>query len=102
MTQVFGRVVVLLTANTTFNGKDYTLVFWRSQNARNPQNGTVALQSTMFVHQNDKYAFTRDLANSHFGKILLACHISGGIWKYSFFEKALTASEFPQFIYQVQ
>lgn len=94
--------IVLMTATTFFDGKDYALVLFRSQNKSDPRNGSIGLHVMIFVRNQDVYLATRDLYDSYFGGILFAAHASGRmIWKYSDFIKTMKQSEFPASFYVV-
>ena len=75
------HTTVLLTATTTVDSKDYALVFWRAQNERNPTNGIIALQTTIFVRKKDAngdtYLLSQDLGSSEFENIGVAAHATG-------------------------
>lgn len=101
ITNSMTHVIVLLTATANYEGKDYALVFWRSQNIKDPRNGFIALQKTIFVNQNGEYLLTKDLDESYLGDILNVAHANGGVWEYLDFEKVLKNSEFPKGFYNV-
>ena len=95
-------ITPLLTAETSLEGKDYVLVFWRAQNDMNPKNGSIALQNTIFVRNGGEYFMTRDLEASYLEDILRAGQLKGGgIWKYPDFEKKMKESTFPPHFYAI-
>jgi hypothetical protein len=97
---VMSHVTVLLTATTSFNGKKYTLVLSRAENSKSPQNGSVALQTMIFVEQNGMFLMTRDLRDSYFGRVCEKAGCPpGGLWKYAEFEKGMESSQFPKSFY---
>jgi len=93
------HVTILLTASNTFEGRDYSLVLWRGQNSKNPQNGYISLQKTIFVKQNGIFLMTRDLNDSYFSRVIEVANVTGGVWKYSEFKKAMDKSQFPRSFY---
>lgn len=100
------HVTVLLTAETSIEGKDYALVFWRCQDEHNPTKGNITFQSTIFVRDGGGYLLTQALnKDSTFKKILIAANVRSkamGFWPYPVFAEVMKKSDLPPSFYDVQ
>jgi hypothetical protein len=102
LTNVMTTQVVLMSATTKLEGKEYTLVFFRSQDRANPKKGNIGLHSTIFLIKDGKYFVTKDLEDSSFGDVLFAARASGSmIWDYQEFLTLMQKSQLPTNFYHI-
>ncbi len=99
----FTKYTVLLTAATTFQGNDYSLVFYRVQEGTNPKEGRVTFQSQFFKHTSNGYVNTRDIdSRSSFGNPIAAAKANGTFLSfYPKFYSVVSHSQFPTYYYTI-
>jgi hypothetical protein len=98
------RFVVLLTATHIFDGKEYTLVLCRAQEADEPKRGRVFFSVDIFRKEGSRYVFTRDLDFlSPFGAVTEAARANGANFlPYPKFYEKVKPSDFPAHFYTIE
>jgi hypothetical protein len=98
------RITVLLTGQTKSDNNEYSLIFWRAENAENPTNGPITYQHTIFVRkQAGVYLVTQDLDQTPFGDILGIAHADdAGLLLYNDNYEAMKNSSFPPSFYTIK
>ncbi len=98
------HTMILLTAKTALDHKEYVLVFWLMENSTDPTNGSMIFQQTIFVRLKDTWLLTRDLIGSPFGRILFYAHVnhSDSFGRYAQIHEKLKDSSLPQSFYTIQ
>ncbi|MCL4787513.1 MAG: hypothetical protein KJ070_12080 [Verrucomicrobia bacterium] len=100
------RITMLLTATTSLDGKDYTMVLWRAQDAESPAKKRVSFQKTYFVYdsQRKSYLLTEDLSHgSVFDSLFgLPGASTVGFSSYIDFYRKMEKSRFPKHFYTLE
>ena len=98
------HITVLLTAQTKSGDNEYTLIFWRGENAESPTSGPIVYQHTIFIRkQAGVYLVTQDLDASPFGDVLGIAHADdAGLLLYNDNFEVMKSSSFPASFYTIK